>query len=256
MTSSSTVVVVHAHPDDEAIFTGATMYRLAEAGARVVLLTATGGEEGRPRVPLCRGETLQQRRRAELERACELLGVQRLVVLGFRDSGAHPGPYRAGALGAACASELARQVARVVEAEGAQTLVHYDRRGIYGHVDHVRVHQAGNRVVRRLGLTGYEATVDAERLGRGPRHVLHAAAGEQASVGVSAAEISVAVRATPPALLAKMAAMSAHASQIGPEFLDPVTFEGGYGCEWFVRRGAPGLLEDQLLTEGSLPVMS
>src|SRR5262249_41242759 len=120
----------------------------------------------------------------------------------------------------------------------------------YGHVDHVRVHQAGSRVVRRLGLTGYEATVDAERLlaqtGRGARHVLHAAAGDGGSVGVSAAAISVAVRATPPALLAKMAAMSAHASQIGPEFLDPVTFEGGYGCEWFVRRGAPGLFEQHL----------
>ena len=210
-------------------------------------------------MPLCRGETLEQRRRAELERACELLGVQRLVMLGFRDSGAHPGPYRAGALGGAGASELARQVARVVEAEGAGTLVHYDRQGIYGHVDHVRVHQAGSRVVRRLGLTGYEATVDAERLlaqaGRGPRHVLHAAAGDRAPVGVSAAEISVAVRASAPALLAKMAAMSAHASQIGPEFLDPMTFEGGYGCEWFVRRGAPGVL-DQLPDRGSLPVMS
>src|SRR5262249_12025015 len=164
MTSSSTVVVVHAHPDDEAIFTGATMYRLAEAGARVVLVTATGGEGGPARGPPRPGEAPGERRRAGLGRGRRLRGGARPVGVGFRDSGAHPGPYRAGALGAACAAELTRQVARVVEAEGAQTLVHYDRRGIYGHVDHVRVHQAGSRVVRRLGLTGYEATVDAERL--------------------------------------------------------------------------------------------
>jgi LmbE family N-acetylglucosaminyl deacetylase len=40
------VVFVHAHPDDEAIFTGGTMVRLAEAGTRVVLVIATGGELG------------------------------------------------------------------------------------------------------------------------------------------------------------------------------------------------------------------
>ena len=37
---------VHAHPDDEAIFTGGTMARLAATGHRVVLVVATGGELG------------------------------------------------------------------------------------------------------------------------------------------------------------------------------------------------------------------
>ncbi len=41
-----TVVFVHAHPDDEAIFTGGTMRRLSSAGHRVVLVVATGGELG------------------------------------------------------------------------------------------------------------------------------------------------------------------------------------------------------------------
>jgi len=39
-----TVAFLHAHPDDESIFTGATMHRLARRGARVVLVTATAGE--------------------------------------------------------------------------------------------------------------------------------------------------------------------------------------------------------------------
>src|SRR3954469_10133283 len=80
------VVVVHAPPDDEAIFTGATIRRLADLGARVVLVTATSGELGTPLVPL-RGRTLGQVRADELERAAELLGVARLVRLGKRDSG-------------------------------------------------------------------------------------------------------------------------------------------------------------------------
>src|SRR5512141_922732 len=82
-----TVVVVHAHPDDEAIFTGATIRRLADRGARVVLVTATAGELGTPRIPLPRGQTIGDVRRRELEAAAEELGVARLVLLGRRDSG-------------------------------------------------------------------------------------------------------------------------------------------------------------------------
>jgi hypothetical protein len=40
-----------------------------------------------------------------------------------------------------------------------------------------------------------------------------------------------------------MAAMAAHNSQIGPEYLDPLDFAGAYGREWFVRRGEPGVLD-------------
>jgi LmbE family N-acetylglucosaminyl deacetylase len=241
--ASHTVVVLHAHPDDEAIFTGLTVRRLADAGARVVVVTATDGAAGVPRIRLPFGETLRRRRLAELERACELLGAARLEVLGHGDSGAHAGPYRRGTLGAADPGRVARQVARIADREGASTLVHYDPRGIYGHVDHVQVHRVGALVVDRLGLTGYEATVDAEELRRGPRHVLQHAAGDDLDVGVPAAAISVTVHAGIGDLLAKMAAMAAHASQIGPEYLDPLDFGAAYGREWFVRRGAVGVLE-------------
>jgi LmbE family N-acetylglucosaminyl deacetylase len=244
--SRPTVVVLHAHPDDEAIFTGLTVRRLVDAGARVVLVTATAGEEGVPRVPLLPGESMRRRRVAELERACELLGVARLEVLPYRDSGAHTGPYRAGSLGAAPVAEVAHRVRRVVEQEDAEALVHYDPRGIYGHVDHVQVHRAGARVVEWLGVTGYEATVDPVALREGPRHVLHGATGTDRAdldVGVPVERIGLTVRAGIADLLAKMAAMSAHSSQIGPEYLDPLDFADSYGREWFVRHGAPGVVE-------------
>jgi LmbE family N-acetylglucosaminyl deacetylase len=242
----ATAVVVHAHPDDEAIFTGATIHRLVERGVRVVLVTATSGEAGEPRIPLPRGETIGQRRRVELERACELLGVDRLVMLGYQDSGAHRGPYPTGSLGSAVAADIARRVAEVAESEQASAVLHYDPRGIYGHIDHVQVHRAGALAARRLGITAYEATVDGAHLARGPRHLLHAAAGDDAELGVPARTISLVVRATPDALRAKLAAMAAHSSQIGPEYLVPDRFDHGYGQEWFVRRGPAGLLETHL----------
>ena len=243
----ATAVVVHAHPDDEAIFTGATIHHLVERGVRVVLVTATSGEAGEPRIPLQRGETIGRRRREELERACDLLGVARLVMLGYQDSGAHSGPYPNGSLGAAEPDAVARRVTAVAAAEQASAVIHYDPRGIYGHVDHVQVHRAGTLAAQRLGITGYEATVDGvhlrNRLADGRRHLLHAAAGDEAELGVETATISLAVQAGPAALLAKRAAMAAHASQIGPEYLEPERFDSGYGQEWFVRRGPIGLLE-------------
>src|SRR6478609_8121318 len=94
-----TVVFLHAHPDDEAIFTGATMRRLADTGHRVVLVTATDGCEGTP-LHSIGDDTVASRRLVELEAAAAELGVARLVVRGYRDSGlpgdasnAHPDAY-------------------------------------------------------------------------------------------------------------------------------------------------------------------
>jgi LmbE family N-acetylglucosaminyl deacetylase len=243
MNARPVAVVLHAHPDDEAIFTGLTIRRLADAGVRVVLVTATCGEMGEPRLPLRPGETMRSRRTAELERACELLGVARLELLGYRDSGAHAGPYHRHAFGAAAVHRVVARLRRIVLAEGATALMHYDPRGIYGHVDHVQVHRAGARVVEQVGITGYQATVDADQLRRGPRHVLQSAAGDALDVGVPPERITLTVHGGPGELSAKLAAMSAHASQIGPEYLAPAAFGQGYGQEWFVRTGAPGALD-------------
>ena len=40
------LLLVHAHPDDESIYTGATMARYAAQGAQVTLVTCTLGELG------------------------------------------------------------------------------------------------------------------------------------------------------------------------------------------------------------------
>jgi LmbE family N-acetylglucosaminyl deacetylase len=252
MITPTVAVVLHAHPDDEAIFTGLTIRRLADAGTRVVLVTATCGEQGEPRIALRPGESMRARRTRELEDACRLLGVARLELLGYGDSGAHDGPYHPGALGAAPVGQIARRLRRVVEHEGADTLIHYDPRGIYGHIDHVQVHRAGARVVEQLGLTGFEATVDAVRLRRGPRHVLQGAAGDDLDVGVPLSQIALTVHGEERELAAKFAAMSAHASQIGPEYLDRAPFARGYGREWFVRTGRQGAPAATGMLDGSL----
>ncbi len=233
-----TVIVVHAHPDDEAIFTGLMIRRAVDHGRRVVVISATDGRAGHCRVPLDDGDTLHRRRRRELERACELLGVSRLVMLGYEDSGAHRGPYGPGTLGAATVAELAGRLERVIGDEQADALVHYDPRGITGHIDHRQVHRAGRRVAARLGIAAYEATLDRDAVRRGGYPLAQSATDDVRRLGVEPAAVSLSISATVPELLAKMAAMAAHSSQIAPESLDPSAFGRAYGQEWFVSRGA------------------
>lgn len=242
-----TVVVLHAHPDDEAIFTGTTMRRLADEGARVVLVTATLGELGEVLVPLQRDETVAQRRRAELEQAAALLGVSRLVLLGKRDSGL-PGSddnARPGALACADVERVAQSVARIANAESAEAIIGYDSHGIYGHPDHVAVHEIGRRAAHWLGVTSYEATVDRDYLRPERPHLLHAAA-EAAGLpfGVAADDVTLMVDATPAELDVKQLAIRTHASQVHSDAVPGETFEAAYGREWYLRDGQPGVLDE------------
>jgi LmbE family N-acetylglucosaminyl deacetylase len=242
--SGRTAVVLHAHPDDEAIFTAVTMRRLADRGARVVLVTATAGELGPVLRPLRKGETLATRRRDELEAAAATLGVARLVLLGHRDSGmagwddnAHPD-----ALAAAPVERLATRLAELCHRENAEALVHYDPDGIYGHPDHLAVHRAGAAAARLARITAYEATVAADRPRTRRPHLVDAAAGAR----IGRDDVSTVVVADPAELRAKRRAMAAHGSQIPAAATRRVGFTAAYGTEWFRRVGDPGLLDGLL----------
>ena len=91
------LLLVHAHPDDEAIGNGVTMARYAAEGAHVALVTCTLGEEGEVLVPELahlaaqHEDGLGQHRIGELAAAMAELGVTDHRFLGgpgrYRDSG-------------------------------------------------------------------------------------------------------------------------------------------------------------------------
>src|SRR5438270_13900109 len=66
LTSAYTLVALHAHPDDEALFTGGTLARCSAEGHRAVVVTATAGERG---LTGGAGADLGRTRQAELEAA-------------------------------------------------------------------------------------------------------------------------------------------------------------------------------------------
>ncbi len=257
----ATVTFFHAHPDDEAIATGGTMAALADQGHRVVLVTATGGELGEVAAGVLRpGETLAERRAAELADAADVLGVGRHLLLGYEDSGmeGEESSRRPGCFATADVEEAAARLAGILTAEGSEVLVTYDEHGGYGHPDHVQVHTVG---VRAAALAGtpvvYLATMD-----RGFMRSLRAeAADSEWAPPETAEELEGADDMGEPSerittevdvsahLETKRAAMRAHASQIGEDSfflsLPDDVFARVWGQEWYVRvRPEPAGLGD------------
>lgn len=160
LTAPRRLVLVHAHPDDETLWTGGTIARYAAAGVQVTLVTCTLGEQGEVIPAELRGlaadraDQLGGYRVGELRAACAALGVTDQRFLGgigrWRDSGMvalpggraslpadlHPRAFAAG--------ELAEQVGALVAVLAEvrpQVVVTYGRDGGYGHPDHIRAHQ-------------------------------------------------------------------------------------------------------------------
>jgi LmbE family N-acetylglucosaminyl deacetylase len=143
----ATIVYLHAHPDDEASQTSGTMARAAAEGNRVVTVFATHGEYGEVAAEAIEGESVADHRRREAEASAAVLGVARIVWLGYTDSGMsgweqneHEGSFHSADL-----DEAAQRLADVLDEEHADALVGYDWHGGYGHPDHVKVHHVAHR---------------------------------------------------------------------------------------------------------------
>ena len=249
------LLLVHAHPDDESIFTGATMARYAAEGARVTLVTCTLGEMGEVIPPDLRHllpDELGQHRAAELDRACAALGVTDHRFLGgegrYRDSGMmglpdndHPRCFWQADTG-----EAAAALAKVIGEVEPSAIVTYDAGGFYGHPDHIQAHRV---TARACELAGAAAALYAVVM---PRSVLERAVELPADswfihaddLSASVPDDAVTTEVDAAAYLgAKREAMRAHETQ--------VTVDGDYfalsneigqrilGTEYYTRLAGP-----------------
>ncbi len=162
MESALRMLVVHAHPDDEASKGAGTVARYHEEGVRSVLVCCTGGEAGdilnpamdRPEVR----DNLAEVRRQELDRSAEIIGYDRVVMLGYRDSGmpdmpenAHPDAFANAPL-----DEAVERLVAIIRDERPQVIVTYsDHQKGYLHPDHLRVND--------ITVPAFDAAGDPER---------------------------------------------------------------------------------------------
>ena len=150
MTSTPTLLCVHAHPDDEALFTAGIEAHYAKRGVRQVLVTCTVGQLGFDSDgigsddPRHDPDRVAAERVVELQTSCDILGIDRLEVLGYRDSGmagwaANDAPE---AFVQQSIEEAAARIAEVIKEERPQVVVTYASDGFYGHPDHIHTHRA------------------------------------------------------------------------------------------------------------------
>jgi mycothiol S-conjugate amidase len=146
MTHPLTLMIVHAHPDDECIGTGGVLARYSAAGVHTVLVTATGGEEGEIVVPELNTpenkERLREIRDAELTAAVAILGVGTLERLGYRDSGMVGTLANANNQCLHMADKLLAtgRLVNLIRTHRPHVLISYDERGGYWHPDHLACH--------------------------------------------------------------------------------------------------------------------
>ncbi len=267
-----TLVVFHAHPDDESMTTGGSIARAVAEGHRVVLVVATGGEYGEAPEDLAEGETLVDRRRVETQRSADVLGVHRIVWLGFKDSGmtgweqnSDPESFMQAPLEAA-----AERLAAVLREEHADVLTVYDWHGNYGHPDHVRVHTVGHRAAELAGTPSvFEATMNRDQMKR------FFEAMKEAGVGTGDDERMDEFNPDAPAddgnpfgqpesdlthavdvsqwVTRKRDSVACHASQVTDSgmFLSmpDEVFANAFGTEWFTKKGSTQSLQPGWLFE-------
>ena len=255
-----TILAVFAHPDDESLACGGTLARLADSGARVVLLCATRGESGSVSdESLLGARDLGRVRSDELREAARTLGIADVII------GNHPD----GDLRWADVPELHDEIVSAIERYKPDGVITFGEDGLYWHLDHIGVHERTLTAIRSLGADApplYYVTIP-----KGLMREVAAAVDGDGSVnhskfwgiepdvfGVAAKPptFAVDVRAWVPR---KLAALGCHRTQVGPSHpfarLDTATARRLLGLEHF-RRAPTDSRWDSIIEQMGEPVPS
>lgn len=174
------VLLVHAHPDDETLASGALIAELVDQGREVHVLTCTRGERGELMPGVADAVTpgsaeFVQLRLGELAGALDALGVEHHAFLGTRPARGQELPdervytdsgmqwIREGLAGpaedagdesftAATISDALEDALAYVDSTRPDVLISYDSGGGYGHPDHIRAHEVTKVVAEHAGL--------------------------------------------------------------------------------------------------------
>jgi N-acetyl-1-D-myo-inositol-2-amino-2-deoxy-alpha-D-glucopyranoside deacetylase len=213
------LMVVGAHPDDEALLAGGLLADAAIEGQPGIVVSLTRGDAGPVAEPeLLAGRSLGDVRVAELHEAARALGAGYVRCWRRGD----------GMLRWIAQPEVARQLARLIAQLNPEAIVTFGPDGLYGHPDHIATGQiAGRAVTEYATITGRQPAVFHGAWPLARTQAIAAAAAEDRgdwwglepdAIGLTDTEMSGAVelRVSAAAARARMRALRAHRTQLGP----------------------------------------
>ena len=141
---------IFAHPDDESYGAGGLMAMAAAAGNPVWVLCVTNGDQGGRPGEMDVDHSLDPDIRCrELTCACEALGVNEPIFLGYRDSGMEGWGAPEGSLAKADPDEVVERMLEVIRRLRPAVIVTFDPGGVYGHPDHTTCSATASAAYRR-----------------------------------------------------------------------------------------------------------
>ena len=206
------LLIVHAHPDDESLFTGHIISDRIAAKAEVFVLTLTRGERGKVKLDELKAlegnlAAMGSFRAAELHEALRVYGPVQHAFAGTRaylDSGMRINPFGKPvkprnidelALSAAATNVIADDIAAKIIEFKPDAVLTYNSRGGFGHPDHKMAHDATAMAVRNT---------TKKLRGRAPQFWVIAEPRERFDAEIGNAKTA----------LVKKEALEAHASQV------------------------------------------
>ena len=165
--SPNRLLIVHAHPDDESLFTGHVIAHALRGGSEVRVVTLTRGEMGTTEVKDLEylnedSQAMAIFREQELSQSLEAFpGVEHryLGQRAYRDSGMRisawgkvgkPRKLDEMSLSAAGTSVVGEDIASEIKDFKPDVVLTYDSKGGYGHPDHKAAHAAVAWAIRHL----------------------------------------------------------------------------------------------------------
>jgi N-acetyl-1-D-myo-inositol-2-amino-2-deoxy-alpha-D-glucopyranoside deacetylase len=256
----STVLAIFAHPDDESLACGGTLARLADGGARIVVMCASRGEAGSISEPvLVPDGDLGRARERELREAAAVLGIAEVLVMNHPD----------GDLRWDHVPELHEEIVDAIGRYRPEAVITFAEDGLYWHLDHVGVHERTYTAVKSLGAQApplYYVTIP-QGIMRGVIAAAHAQGGappnssfwgiDPAAFGDGAkpATFVVDVRNWAPR---KLAALRCHRTQMGANnpiaWINEEEARRWLGVEHFRRSSLEAATQDSVLERMGEPV--
>ncbi len=206
------LLIVHAHPDDESLFTGHIIADRMAAKSEVMVFTLTRGERGKVKLDELKGlegdlAAMGSFRAAELMEALKAFGNVQHAFAGTRaylDSGMRINPWGKPAktrdldelaLAAAATTIIADDIVAKINEFKPDAVLTYNRRGGFGHPDHKMAHDATAMAIRKVSKQSRSRTPQFWVIAE-PRETFDAEIGNAKTAQI------------------KKAALEAHASQV------------------------------------------